>query len=301
MIKLYRQRWLLAFTLPGFLLFLVFSYFPMYGIIISFQNFDVFKGVLGSDFVGFENFRTLFDMNDFTNALKNTILISALKLILLFPATIVFALLVNEIGSGWFRKFIQTTSYLPYFVSWIIAAGIWYKLLSIDGGVVNGWLLSLGWIDEPIYFVAEKDLFYPLIIFTEAWKSMGFSAIIFIAALSAIDVQLYEAAKVDGASRFRQIWHISLPGIKNTIVLLFILNVSGLMRAGQDQMWTMSNVTVQSQAEILDTLVLRYLKDMGMMGYSIGTAMGIFQAFIGLVLFLACNYLAKAMKSDSII
>lgn len=299
--KLYRQRWLIAFTLPGFLFFLFFSYFPMYGIIISFQDYDVFRGVLGSAFVGFDNFRTLFDMPDFTNALKNTILISLLKLLLLFPATIVFALLINEIGTSWFKKLIQTTSYLPYFVSWVIAAGIWYKLLSIDGGVVNGLLMSLGVIDEPFYFVAEPDAFYPLIIFTEAWKSMGFSAIIFIAALSAIDPQLYEAAKVDGANRFKQIWHISLPGIKNTIVLLFILNVSGLMRAGQDQMWTMSNVTVQSKAEILDTLVLRYLKDMGMMGYSIGTAMGIFQAFIGLVLFLSCNYLAKAMKSDSII
>jgi len=299
--KLYRQRWLLAFTLPGFLFFLFFSYFPMYGIIISFQDYDVFRGVLGSAFVGFDNFRTLFDMPDFTNALKNTIVISLLKLVIIFPATILFALLINEISTSWFKKLIQTTSYLPYFVSWVIAAGIWYKLLSIDGGVVNGLLMSLGVIDEPFYFVAEPDAFYPLIIFTEAWKNMGFSAIIFIAALSAIDPQLYEAAKVDGANRFKQIWHISLPGIKNTIVLLFILNVSGLMRAGQDQMWTMSNVTVQSKAEILDTLVLRYLKDMGMMGYSIGTAMGIFQAFIGLVLFLSCNYLAKAMKSDSII
>lgn len=273
----------------------------MYGVIISFQDYDVFRGVTGSSFIGFENFRTLFDMPDFKNALRNTVFISALKLIILFPLTIVFALLVNEISTGWFKKMIQTTSYLPYFVSWVIAAGIWYKLLSIDGGVVNGILMTLGIIKEPFYFVAEPNAFYPLIIFTEAWKNMGFSAIIFIASLSAIDLQLYEAAKVDGASRFRQIWHISLPGIKNTIVLLFILNASGLLRAGQDQMWTMSNVTVQSKAEILDTLVLRYLKDMGMMGYSIGTAMGIFQAFIGLILFLGCNYLAKAMKSDSII
>ncbi|MFC5405474.1 ABC transporter permease [Cohnella soli] len=301
MSKLYRQRWLIAFTLPGFIFFLIFSYFPMYGVIISFQDYDVFKGVWGSGFVGFENYRTLFDMPDFMNALKNTVVISLLKLVILFPATVLFALLINEIRSGWFKKLIQTTSYLPYFVSWVIAAGIWYKLLSIDGGVVNNFLIALGIIDEPFYFVADPDAFYPLIIFTEAWKNMGFSAIIFIAALSAIDPQLYEAAKVDGANRFKQIWHISLPGIKNTIVLLFILNVSGLMRAGQDQMWTMSNVTVQSQAEILDTLVLRYLKDMGMMGYSIGTAMGIFQAFIGLGLFLSCNYLAKALKSDSII
>ncbi|WP_214626596.1 ABC transporter permease [Paenibacillus agaridevorans] len=299
--KLYRQKWLIAFALPGFLFFLVFSYFPMYGIVISFQDFDVFKGVFRSDFVGFDNFNTLFDMPDFNNALRNTILISALKLILLFPATVVFALLINEISTGWFRKFVQTTSYLPYFVSWVIAAGIWYKLLSIDGGVVNDLLVSLGILKEPFHFMADKDAFYPIILFTEAWKNMGFSAIIFIASLSAIDVQQYEAAKMDGANRFRQIWHISLPGIKNTIVLMFILNASNLLKAGQDQMWTMSNVTVQQQAEILDTLVLRYLKDMGLMGYSIGTAMGIFQAFIGLALFIVCNYLAKAAKSDSII
>lgn len=166
---------------------------------------------------------------------------------------------------------------------------------------MNDLLVSLGLLKEPFYFMADKDAFYPIILFTEAWKNMGFSAIIFIASLSAIDVQQYEAAKVDGASRFRQIWHISLPGIKNTIVLMFILNASNLLKAGQDQMWTMSNVTIQQQAEILDTLVLRYLKDMGLMGYSIGTAMGIFQAFIGLALFIVCNYLAKAAKSDSII
>lgn len=299
--RLYRQRWLIAFTLPGFLFFLVFAYLPMYGVMISFQDYDVFKGVWQSDFVGFENFRTLFNMPDFTNALQNTVVISLLKLLLGFPATIVFAILVNEMVTGWFKKFIQTTSYLPYFVSWVIAAGIWYKLLSIDGGVVNDLLMALHIIDEPFYFVANEDAFYPLIIFTEVWKNMGFSAIIFIASLSAIDPQLYEAAKVDGAGRFKQIWHISLPGIKNTIVLMFILNASNLLKAGQDQMWTMSNVMVQHKAEILDTLVLRYLKDMGMMGYSIGTAMGIFQAFIGLALFIACNYLAKAAKSDSLV
>lgn len=299
--KLYRQRWLIAFALPGFIFFLIFSYFPMYGVVISLQEYDVFKGIFHSRFVGFDNFRTLFNMPDFTNALKNTIIISLLKLLIIFPLTIIFALLINEINKSWFRKFIQTTSYLPYFVSWVIAAGIWYKLLSIDGGVVNDLLTYLHIIKEPFYFVADQNAFYPLIIFTEAWKGMGFSAIIFIAALSGIDMQLYEAARVDGASRFRQIWHISLPGIKNTIVLMFILSASGLLRAGQDQMWTMSNVMVQNKAEILDTLVLRYLKDMGIMGYSIGTAMGIFQAVIGLVLFITCNYLAKAMKSDSLI
>jgi ABC-type polysaccharide transport system, permease component len=273
----------------------------MYGVIISFQDYDVFKGIFNSKFVGLENFKTIFNMPDFLGALRNTIVISVLKLGICFPCTIVFALLVNEINKAWYRKMIQTISYLPYFISWVIAAGIWYKMLSIDNGVINDILMSLHLIKEPYYFVAEKATFYTLIILTDMWKSIGFNAIIYIAALSSINIELYEAAKADGASRFKQIWHISIPGIKSTIVLMFILSVSGLMKAGQDQLWTMGNVTVRSMGEILDTLILRNLKDMGLTGYSTGTAMGIFQAFVGLILFLSCNYLAKLMRTDSII
>ncbi len=298
---LWKQRWLILFVLPGFFFFLFIYYLPMYGVIISFQDYDVFKGIFHSKFVGFDNFMTIFSMPDFIGALRNTVLISVLKLAIGFPSTIIFALLVNEINKSWYKKIVQTISYLPYFISWVIAAGIWYKMLSIDGGVCNDFLMSLHIIKEPYYFVAEKAAFYPIIVFTDVWKNVGFGAIIYIAALSTINVELYEAAKTDGASRFKQIWHISIPGIKSTIVLMFILSVSGLMRAGQDQMWTMGNVTVRGMGEILDTLILRNLKDMGLAGYSTGTAMGIFQAFVGLILFLSCNYLAKLMKTDSII
>lgn len=295
------QRWLILFALPGFLFFLIFAYLPMYGVIISFQDYDIFKGVLHSKFVGVDNFVTIFKMPNFINALKNTVVISLLKLVIAFPAAIVFALLVNEMKNLLYKKVVQTISYLPYFISWVIAAGIWYKFLSIDGGIINDFLVSLHIIKDPVNYLSEKQLFYPIIVLTEIWKNTGFNAIIFIAALASVNQELYEASRVDGAGRLKQIFHISLPGIKSTILLMFILNASNLLKAGQDQLWTMTNITVQGKGEILDTLILRTLKDYGIDGFSIGTAMGIFQAFVGLALFICCNYLSKKLESDSFI
>lgn len=153
----------------------------MYGVIISFQDYDVFKGVFHSSFVGFENFKTIFNMPDFTNAMRNTIVISGLKLIIAFPCAIIFALMVNEMKNGWYKKSVKTLSYLPYFISWVIAAGIWYQIFSLDGGVINDLLQKLHIIREPYHFMGEKNAFYPIIIFTEIWKNMGLNAIIYMA------------------------------------------------------------------------------------------------------------------------
>ncbi|SFT27961.1 sugar ABC transporter permease [Paenibacillus sp. BC26] len=300
--KMWDQRWLYIFALPGLVFFLLFSYYPMIGIIMAFQDYNPVKGYSGSDFVGMDNFQTIFHLPDFTNALRNTLIISGLKLVIGFPATILFALLINEIHQTVFKRFVQTISYLPYFISWVIAAGLWYKLLSPDGGLINEMLTKIGFMNEPFYFMGSTNAFLPIVIFTELWKNIGFNAIIYLAALSSIDPHLYEVSSIDGASRVRQIWHIALPGIRGTMVLLFILSASGLMSAGFDQLWTMGNLQVQEVGQILDTLILSYLRNSGgFMGLSLGATMGVFQATVGLLLFLLCNFIAKLFKQESLI
>jgi putative aldouronate transport system permease protein len=300
--KVWRQKWLYVFTVPGFLFFLVFAYYPMFGILMAFQDFNPVLGYFGSDFVGLDNFTTIFQLPDFLQALRNSIIISSLKLAIGFPATILFALLINELHHVGFKRLTQTISYLPYFISWVIAAGLWYKLLSPDNGLINDLLMSTGVIKEPYYFMGTNHAFIPIILLTELWKNIGFSAIIYLAALSGVDPHLYEVASIDGAGRLKQIWHISLPSIKRTMVLLFILSASGLMSAGFDQLWTMGNLQVRESGEILDTLVLRYLQNSGgFAGLSLGAAMGLFQAMVGICLFLLCNYIAKFLKQDSLL
>ncbi len=300
--KIWVQRWLYIFAIPGFLFFLVFAYYPMFGVIMAFQDYNPIKGYFGSGFVGIENFQTIFHLPDFLNALKNSLMISGLKLSIGFPATIIFALLINELHQVLFKRVTQTISYLPYFISWVIAAGLWYKMLSPDNGLVNDLLMYLGILEKPFYFMGSTDAFIPIIIFTEIWKSIGFGAIIYLAALSGVDPHMYESASIDGANRLRQIWHISLPSIRNTIVLMLILAASGLMSAGFDQLWTMGNWQVREVGEILDTLILRYLRDSGgFYGLSLGAAMGVFQAAVGLSLFLICNYIAKLLKQESLL
>lgn len=300
--KIWKQKWLYVFAIPGFLFFLIFSYYPMFGVIMAFQDFNPVKGYFGSEFVGLDNFETIFRLPDFLNALGNSLQISSLKLFIGFPATIVFALLINELHNIVFKRFTQTVSYLPYFISWVIAAGLWYKLLSPDNGIINDLLTTLGIIDEPFYFMGSNDAFVPIIILTELWKSIGFSAIIYLAALAGVDPHLYEVAGIDGAGRLRQIWHISLPSIRGTMMLLFILSAAGLMSAGFDQLWTMGNLQVRESGEILDTLVLRYLQSSGgFAGLSLGAAMGVFQATVGFCLFILCNSIAKALRQESLL
>ena len=297
----YKQRWLYIFTLPGFIFFLIFSYIPILGIIMAFQYYDPILGFFKSAFVGYDNFRFIFHMPEFMTAFKNTFIISGLKLCIGFPLGIIFAILLNEIRNTYSKRIIQTISYLPYFISWVVAAGIWYKFLSVDHGVVNDLLLALNIVEKPIYFLGENKYFYSIVIAADQWKNLGFNAIIYLSALSGIHVSQYEAAGIDGAGRFRKIWHISLPGIKNIIVLLLILNTAALASAGFDQMWTFGNISVRETSEILDTLVLRTLTTAGISGLSIGAAMGLFQSTIGLLLFVISNMVARLLKEDSIL
>lgn len=297
----YKQRWLYLFALPCIVSYLVFSYAPMFGIVMSFQDFNPGTGFIKSPFVGLENFKIVFSMPQFRTALKNSFFISVLKLVIGFPLGIAFALFLNEIRQLFLKKTIQTITYMPYFISWVIVSGVFYKLLSIDNGVVNDILMALHVIKEPIFFFGESRYFYAIAVFTDNWKGLGFGAIYYLASIAGINPELYEAAAIDGAGRFRKMWHISLAGMRNMIVLFLILATSGLLSAGFDQIFTLSNINILEVSEILDTLVLKMLKTYGLSGLSVGSALGLFCSLVGLILFLIANYTAKALNENSVL
>jgi putative aldouronate transport system permease protein len=289
------------FMLPGIALFFLFNYLPMFGVVMAFQQFDPVAGFFKSPWVGFQNFLEIFKLPSFRGAFRNTLIISMLRLIIEFPMPIIFSLMLNEIRVRKFKRTVQSVSYLPNFISWVIVSGIWYQMLSPDTGVINQVLVGLGLAREPIFFMQEKSLFYPVLVFTSIWKNLGFSSILYMASIAAIDQEQYEAAVVDGAGRIQQMIHITLPGMKNTIVLLFILAVAGLLNAGFDQIWTMGNTAIRDISEILDTLVLRLLTRGSFRDLSIGAAMGMFKSVVGLILFFTANLVSKKLNQDSLI
>jgi putative aldouronate transport system permease protein len=285
----HRPSWvLLLFMLPATVFFGVFVYWPIYGMIMAFQSYSPALGFLKSPWVGLENLRYIFGMPNFLGALRNTLIISCLKILISFPAPIVFALLLNEVGHLGFKRSVQTISYLPYFVSWVIVSGLFYKLFSMDGPV-NEILVAAGLVPKPILFLADQKLFYPIIILTDLWKNIGWNAIIYLAALAGVDPELYEAARVDGAGRLRQMVSISLPSIAGVIVLLFVLTLTSVLSADFDQLYTMSNAAVRNVGEILDTLVLKMLQTGTVRDYSYGAAMSFFKNTAGFLLFLLAN------------
>lgn len=295
-----KYRLLYLFLLPGTLLIIAFAYLPMGGLIMAFQKYDPVSGFLGSEFVGFENFKRVFGTPVFGRALRNTLVISSLKLIFCFTLPIVVSLMLNELRNHVFKKSIQTIIYIPNFVSWVIVSGIWCSILS-SNGIVNEILLNLGLIDEQILFMQSKALFYPIIIFTELWKSLGYSTIFYMASIASISPELYEAAMIDGAGKMKQARYITLPAISGTIALLFIMQVGGILNAGFDQMWTMGNLAVRDIADILDTAVLRTLTSGTINDLSIGAALGMFKSVVGLLLFLATNWLSQKCNQESLI
>lgn len=295
-----KYRMLYLFLLPAAVILILFAYLPMGGLIMVFQQYDPVSGFLGSEWVGLENFKRVFSSPVFGRSLRNTLVISSLKLLVNFPAPIIFALLLNELRNQRFKKTVQTITYMPNFVSWVIVSGIWYSMLSANG-VVNQVLMKLGLTNDAILFMQQKNLFYPIIVFTDLWKSLGYSTIFYIAAISTIPVENYEAAKIDGAGRFKQAIYITLPSLYSTIALLFIMQVGGILNAGFDQMWTMSNLAVRDIADILDTAVLRTLTSGSINDLSIGAALGMFKSVVGLILFLVANWVSKKLVNESII
>ncbi|OUS77111.1 hypothetical protein B1748_08120 [Paenibacillus sp. MY03] len=296
--ELWSNRYLYLFVLPGIVWFLVFCYQPMYGVLIAFKDYDIIKGVFASEWVGWDNFEEFFNSPNFSVVMTNSIAISLLKLVFGFPAPILLAILLNEVRNIVFKRVAQTISYLPFFVSWVVVAGIWYELFSTDGGVINNLLLSLGFIKEPIFWFGDPDLIWGMIVASDVWKGIGFGTIIYLASIMSVNTELYESAVIDGANRFKQIWHITLPAIRPTIILLFILNMAGILDAGFEQVYVMQNPMLLDKAEIIDTYVMK----MGIFRaqYEMATAVGVFKSVIGMIALFTLNFLIKKTGEEGI-
>jgi putative aldouronate transport system permease protein len=282
--------------IPGLLFLLLFKYTPMYGIIIAFQDFNIFDGFAGSKWVGLAQFEKLVHSQEFYQVFMNTLVISFYKIVLLFPVPILIALFLNEVRRTWFKKTVQTIIFLPHFLSWVIISGLFINILSPSGGLVNAVIQSFG--GTPISFFLDNNFFRSVIVFTAGWKESGWNAIIFIAAIAGIEQEQYEAAAIDGAGRIKQMLHITLPGIIPTIILIFILRLGYLLEAGTEQILTMYNSVVYQSGDVIGTFV--YRQGLGQQDYSFSTAVGMFNSVVGFILIVAGNELSKKLIKRSI-
>ncbi|QGH33878.1 ABC transporter permease subunit [Gracilibacillus salitolerans] len=292
------QKMLYAMSLPFVAWVFVFNYLPVWGWTMAFQNYIPGNPFWQQEWVGFHHFIQLFQDERFFLALRNTLAMSFLGLLFGFTIPIVFAILLNEVRHSIFKRVTQTITYLPHFVSWVVVAGIVTKMLSTDGGIINDLLVGMGILDQPYQFMAEGKWFWSIVTISDIWKEMGWNAIIFLAAIAGLDPQLYEAAKVDGASRFRQIWHITLPGIRPTILVVLILNIGHLIQIGFEKQMLLSNSLVIEYAEVLELYALNY--GIGLGQFSYGTAIGIFNSVVSIFLLLLANGIFRRYSNQSV-
>lgn len=279
---------------PVVLYFIIFKYIPMAGISIAFKDFRINRGMWGSEWVGLDNFIKAFSTRTFSRAVQNTLIISGLKLLFGFPAPIILALLLNEVTHPKFKKTVQTISYLPHFLSWVVLAGLFQQLLSPNNGAVN----ALFGLDPPVYFLGDNNYFRGTLVVTDIWKNIGWSSVLYLATMAGIDPALYEAATVDGASRFQCTRYITLPALSSTIVVMLILAVGSIMDAGFDQVLNLYNPAVYETGDIIDTFV--YRNGIGEMKYSLATAVGAFKNIIAFVLVFFTNLAAKSISGNGI-
>jgi putative aldouronate transport system permease protein len=291
-----RQLWLLS--LPVIIWVATFAYYPMYGIIIAFLKYIPGKPFLECEWVGLKYFEQFFTSPDIGMVLRNTLAISGLDMLFGFPAPIILAILLNEVAFSKFKRFAQTVSYMPYFVSWVVVANILFTLLSTDG-MINKLLLDMGVIDTSISFLNTGPYFWWLITFSNIWKGIGWGSIIYLSAIAGIDAELYQAGAVDGLGRFGMIWHITLPGIKATILLLLILQIGGVLNAGFEQQLLIGNAQTRDYYEVIDTYVYKYGFQIGR--YSYGAAIGFMRSLLALALVLTANKISSKVTKLSII
>lgn len=295
--KILMDRWLYVMLLPGIIYFILFKYGPMWGIVIAFQDYSPFQGMLSSKWVGMKHFNRLFGDPTFFMLLKNTLLLSMMNLVFVFPMPIVAALLLNELRVERFKRIIQTMIYVPHFMSWAIIIGMFFVIFEMQDGVFQRMIASMGM--EKFTIMMNPDMFRPTYILQSIWRDTGWGTIIYLAALAGVDPQLYEAAKIDGAGRMRQLWHITLPGIRSTIVILLILKIGDILELGFDHVLILLNPLNRNVAEIFDTYV--YTNGIVQGSFSYSAAVGLFKSFVGLVLVLAANKLAKRFGEEGII
>lgn len=296
-LTMWRDRFLYVLVLPGLLYFIVYRYVPMLGTVIAFQDYSPFLGFSGSEWVGLRHFRNIFSDPEAIRVLWNTIYLSLLQIVFAFPAPIVLAILLNEVRSQLYKRLIQTIVYLPHFLSWVIVVGLFFIFLR-SGGIINRILQVYFGLDAPVDFLIEPGFFRPLVILQVIWKEIGWGTVIFLAALAGVNPDLYEAAIVDGANRWRQIWHITLPGIRSVIVILLILRLGHVLDSGFEQIFLMLNAFNMKIGNVLDTYV--YFKGIQQSDFSFATAVGIFKGIVGLILVGGANYLAKKFGEDGI-
>lgn len=292
--KRYKYIYMLAF--PAALYFLVFKYVPMWGILLAFQEYSPFRGFWNSEWVGFEHFAHLFASNQFWNLFRNTLLINLFGLVFFFPLPIALSLMLNEVGRESVKRVIQSIVYLPHFLSWVIVVSFTYFFLSVDFGLVNKVLAALGW--DKISFMSDPNYFWGLLTAQSIWKEVGWGTIIFLAAIAGVDPQLYEAAYVDGAGRLRRTWHITLPAIRSTAVILLILRLGHMLDVGFEQVLLMQSPLVLPVAEVFDTYVYKRGVLSGELSYSI--AVGLFKSVVGLLLVVSANQLAKRTGEEGL-
>ncbi|TVQ20426.1 MAG: sugar ABC transporter permease [Spirochaetaceae bacterium] len=296
--KFKSQIALQSMILPGLLVFLVFEYGPMFGLQIAFRDYTLVSGFFDAPWVGFRHFqRLLVDPNLWT-IVRNTLGINVLGLILGFPAPLLFALFLTELRNQKFKKFTQTVSYLPHFVSWVVFGGLVINLLSPSTGAINRVLMNLGLIDDAIFFMGRPDYFWFIAVLSGILKGFGWGAILYLAAMAGVDPQLYEAAIVDGAGRFKRMWHITLPCIMGTTVILLIFAISGMLSNGFEQIWVLQNSLNVSRSEVIDTYV--YKVGLQQMRFSFATAVGFLRSILAVMLVVGANTLSTRITEKGL-
>lgn len=296
--RIWRQRALQLMVIPGFLWMIVFNYLPMGGIVMAFKSFRLaYHSIFQGKWIGLSNFREFFADNYFVITMTNTLGISVLRLCIGFPLPIIFALLLNEVRHMRFKKIVQTVSYLPHFLSWVVLGGIMITWLS-KSGVINDLFLALGILRQPVSFLGKPSYFWGLALISDAWKELGWSAIIYLAAIASIDQEMYEAATVDGANRLHKMLHITLPSIRGTIAILFILAVSGVLNSNFDQVLILKNALNAERATVLDIYVYEMAMRGGRFGYA--TAIGLFKSVIGSSLLISASFVVKRLQGRAL-
>ncbi|WP_413406968.1 ABC transporter permease [Paenibacillus amylolyticus] len=295
--ELVRNRYVYLMLVPVVAYYLIFSYGPMYGLLMAFQeSYNPIKGILAGEWVGFDNFTMFFESYYFWRLIKNTLILSFYSIVFGFPAPILLALLLNEVRKKWFRGAVQTISYMPHFISVVVVVGMLKTFSSLDGGLFN---VIRDFFDlQPIMFLAEKDIFRPMYILSNIWQGAGWASIIFLAALSGIDPQLYEASKIDGAGRWRQLLHITLPGIMPTIVIMLILRMGAVMNADFQKILLMQTAPTYETSDVISTFVYRSGILEG--NYTYSTAIGLFNGVINFALLIIANAISRKLNSTSL-
>lgn len=293
---LIRHRGLYLMLLPGLIYFVLFRYAPMGGLVIAFKNYSPFKGIWGSEWVGFKHFIDFFNAPDFGRLLRNTLGISLLQLVLYFPAPIILSLFLNEVRHNGYKRVVQTLVYIPHFVSWVIVASLTYQLFNVTDGILHNMIVSL--TGKNFDILSNSSSFWGLIVGQDIWRECGYGTIVFLAALAGVDQEMYEAARIDGAGRWKLMWHITLPAIRGTIIMMLILRVGGLLNTGYEQIFLMRNSLNVSTAEVFDTYI--YTRGITNGQFSFSTAAGMFKSVVGMILVIGSDRLAKLFGESGI-